>query len=40
MILCGLFGLFMFRLVGFFDVPRQIVISGLAIGAGTSHCTI
>jgi hypothetical protein len=37
MVLCGLFGLFMLRLIGFPDVPKEvdIVISGLAVGSGT-----
>jgi hypothetical protein len=37
MALCGLFGLFMLRLVGFTDVPKQvdIIISGIAVGSGT-----
>ena len=37
MILCGLFGLYMLRLVGFTDVPKQVdlVISGIAVGSGT-----
>jgi hypothetical protein len=37
MTLCGLFGLFMLRLVGFTGVPEEadIVISGLAVGSGT-----
>lgn len=36
-VLCGLFGLYMLRLVGFTSVPKQvdIVISGLAVGSGT-----
>lgn len=35
--LCGLFGLYMLKLVGFTGVPEQvdIVISGLAVGSGT-----
>jgi hypothetical protein len=37
MALCGLFGLYFMRLVGFTAVPSQIdiVISGLAVGSGT-----
>jgi hypothetical protein len=37
MVLCGLFGLYMMRLVGFTGVPKQvdIVLSGLAVGSGT-----
>lgn len=37
MVLCGLLGLFMLRLVGFADVPKQIdiIISGIAVGSGT-----
>jgi hypothetical protein len=37
MVFCGLFGLYLLRLVGFTDVPRQvdIIISGLAVGSGT-----
>jgi hypothetical protein len=37
MLLCGLFGLLMLRLVGFRGVPAEadIVISGLAVGSGT-----
>ncbi len=37
MALCGLFGLYMLRLVGFTDVPKQVdlVISGIAVGSGT-----
>jgi hypothetical protein len=37
MILCGVFGLYMMRLVGFRGVPQQadIVLSGLAVGSGT-----
>jgi hypothetical protein len=36
-VLCGLFGLYMLRLVGFKGVPEQVdlVISGLAVGSGT-----
>ena len=36
-VLCGLFGLYMLRLVGFTGVPEQadLVISGLAVGSGT-----
>ena len=36
-VLCGLFGLYMLRLVGFTSVPKQVdlVISGLAVGSGT-----
>jgi hypothetical protein len=36
-VLCGLFGLYMLRLVGFTAVPKQIdiAISGLAVGSGT-----
>jgi len=36
-VLCGLFGLYMMRLVGFTGVPKQvdIVLSGLAVGSGT-----
>jgi hypothetical protein len=36
-VLCGLFGLYMLRLVGFTGVPAQadLVISGLAVGSGT-----
>ena len=36
-ILCGLLGLFMLRMVGFTSVPKEIdvVISGLAVGSGT-----
>ncbi len=36
-VLCGLFGLYMLRLIGFTAVPKQvdIVISGLAVGSGT-----
>jgi hypothetical protein len=37
MVLCGLFGLLMLRMVGFAGVPEEvdIVISGLAVGSGT-----
>jgi hypothetical protein len=36
-VLCGLFGLYMMRLVGFTGVPKlaDIVLSGLAVGSGT-----
>ena len=36
-VLCGLFGLYMLRLIGFTAVPKQIdiAISGLAVGSGT-----
>jgi hypothetical protein len=36
-VLCGLFGLYMLRMVGFTGVPEQadLVISGLAVGSGT-----
>jgi hypothetical protein len=37
MVLCGLFGLFMLRLVGLSGVPKwvDIVITGIAVGSGT-----
>jgi hypothetical protein len=37
MVICGAFGLFMLRMVGFTAVPKQVdlILSGLAVGAGT-----
>jgi hypothetical protein len=36
-IFCGWFGLYMLRMIGFPDVPKQVdfIVSGLAVGSGT-----